>query len=138
MWWFLKAIVTILLLACFVIFLVQNNELVGLWPITDLECFPFEKISVSIVYFVLFCLGFLCGRFSAWSAYAPVRAMLRQQKKENKALSKEHEKLNHEHEKLNQQIVSLQEEAEKNDKAKSFSLNKKIKGWFGSSSNENQ
>ena len=136
MWWLIKAIVTFLLLICFVIFLVQNNELVGLWPLTDFEWLPFEKISVSVVYFVLFCLGFLCGRFSAWSAYAPLRAMLRKQKKENKALSKEHEKLNHEHEKLNQQYTSLQEEAEKSDKAKGFSLNKKLGKWFGSSNSE--
>lgn len=75
---------------------------------------------------------------SAWSAYAPLRATLRKQKKANKALSKEHEKLNHEHEKLNQQISTLQEEAEKAERKDGFSLNQKIKGWFSKPSAEDK
>ncbi len=128
--WLLKILIMLPLLTAFVMFLVQNNELVALWPIPDL------KIAVSVVYFVLFCLGYFCGRLSAWSAYAPLRAKLRKQKKENKVLSKEHEKLNQEHEKLNQQITSLQEEADKADHGNGFSLNKKIKGWFSKPTNE--
>ncbi len=128
--WLLKILIMLPLLTAFVMFLVQNNELVALWPVPDL------KIAVSVVYFVLFCLGYFFGRLSAWSAYAPLRATLRQQKKQNKALSKEHEKLNHEHEKLNQQITTLQEEADKADKGTGFSLNRKIKGWFSKSANE--
>lgn len=120
--WLLKVLIFLPLLVVFVMFLVQNNELVALWPVPDL------KIAVSVVYFVLFCLGYVFGRISAWSAYAPLRATLRKQKKENKVLSKEHEKLNHEHEKLNQQVASLQEDAENHKTG--FSLNKKIKGWF--------
>ena len=65
--WLLKVLISLPLLTLFVMFLVQNNELVALWPIPDL------KIAVSIVYFVLFGLGYLCGRLAAWSAYAPVR-----------------------------------------------------------------
>lgn len=130
--WLLKILIMIPLLTAFVVFLVQNNEMVSLWPIPKEE---FE-IAVSVVYFVLFCLGYFFGRLSAWSAYAPLRATLRKQKKQNKVLSKEHEKLNHEHEKLNQQITTLQEEADKADKGAGFSLNKKIKGWFSKSANE--
>ena len=123
--WLLKVLVSIPLLTLFVVFLVQNNELVALWPIPDLE------IAVSVVYFVLFCLGYLIGRLVAWMQYAPVRATIRQQKKQNKQLTKEHQRLNIEHEKLNQQVSSLQEEVDsKSDKKLSFSLNKKIKGWF--------
>ena len=136
MWWLLKTLIAFLFLAFFVIFLVQNNELVGLWPLTDMSWFPVEKVGTSVVYFVLLCLGYFFGRISAWSAYAPLRAMLRQQKKENKVLSKEHEKLNHEHEKLNQQYTNLQEEADRADRNNKFSLNKKIKRWFSKSSEE--
>lgn len=136
MWWLLKTLIAFLLMIFFVVFLVQNNEIVPLWPLTNMEWFPVEKVGTSVVYFVLFCLGYLAGRFSAWSAYAPIRTMLRKQKKENKVLSKEHEKLNHEHEKLNQQYTTLQEENEKVEKAHRFSLSKKIKGWFSKPSIE--
>lgn len=122
--WLIKVIISLPLLGACVLFLVQNNELVDLWPFYGL------KIAVSVVYFVLFCLGYLCGRVAAWSAYAPLRAKLKKQKKANKMLSKEHEKLNNEHEKLNQQFSSLQEEVIKVDRNNGFSLNKKIKGWF--------
>ena len=127
---FLKLLIVFLLFVLFVVFLLQNNELVPLWPLTGMDWFPVQEVGTSIVYFVLFCLGWFFGRISAWSAYAPLRTMLRKQKKENKVLSKEHEKLNHEHEKLNQQYTTLQEEADKVEKANKFSLNKKIKGWF--------
>lgn len=130
--WLLKVLIALPLLTLFVMFLVQNNELVALWPIPDL------KIAVSVVYFVLFCLGYFFGRIAAWSAYAPLRAMLREQKKQNKQLSKEHEKLNHEHEKLNQQITTMQEKAEKAEKPSGFSLNDKIKGWFSKPSIEDK
>lgn len=126
--WLLKWLIALPLLVFFVMFLTQNNELVPLWPLTDMESFPVQQVAVSVVYFVLFALGYFFGRLSAWSAYAPLRAALRKQKKENKVLSKEHEKLNHEHEKLNQQVATLQEEAE--GQKSGFSLNKKIKGWF--------
>ena len=123
--WLLKMLILLPVLTLFVLFLVENNELVGLWPFPDL------KIAVSVVYFVLFCLGYLGGRIASWSSYAPLRSMLKQQRKENKQLSKEHEKLNLEHVKLNKQVTSLQGEVDsKNEKNTSFSLNKKIKGWF--------
>jgi type VI protein secretion system component VasK len=121
--WLLKVLVSLPLLVFLVLFLIQNNELVDLWPIPDL------KIAVGAVYFVLLCIGYLFGRFDAWRAYSPMRAKLKKQKKENKVLFKEHEKLNQQHEKLNQQFNSLQE-AEKKDNVNGFSLNKKIKGWF--------
>ena len=136
MWWLLKTLIAFLLMALFVVFLVQNNELVSLWPFSGMDWFPWEKVGTSVIYFVLFCLGYFSGRLSAWSAYSPLRVAFRKQKKENKALYKEQEKLNHEHEKLNQQITTLQEEAERSDKAGKFSLNKKIKGWFAKSSSE--
>ena len=128
--WLLKVLISLPLLTLFVMFLVQNNELVAVWPIPDIE------VAVSVVYFVLFGLGYLFGRIASWSAYAPLRANLRKQKKENKQLSKEHEKLNNEHEKLNQQVTSLQEEREKQGGESGFSLNKKIKGWFSQPSND--
>lgn len=128
-------LIKILLMALFLVFLVQNNnDLVSVWPIPESSL----MVGVSVVYLLLFCLGYLCGRLSAWAAYAPLRATLRKQKKENKLLSKEHVKLNQEHEKLNQQITSLQEEAEKNEKANVFSLNRKIKGWFSKPSVEDK
>ncbi|MBO5284280.1 MAG: DUF1049 domain-containing protein [Alphaproteobacteria bacterium] len=134
--WLLKWLIALPLLIFFVMFLAQNNELVHLWPLTDLDGFPVQQVAVSVVYSVLLFLGFLLGRLSAWSAYAPLRAMLKKQKKENKALSKEHEKLNHEHEKLNQQVATLQEEAQSHKPE--FSLNKKIKGWFSKPSAEDK
>lgn len=127
-------LIKILLMALFFVFLVQNNEMVNVWPIPKDNL----TIAVSVVYLVLFCVGYLCGRLSAWAAYAPLRATVRKQKKENKLLSKEHEKLNQEHEKLNQQISSLQEEAERNEKTSGFSLNRKIKGWFSKPSVEDK
>lgn len=128
--WLVKLLVALPFLLFFVLFLVENNELVDVWPIPDL------KVAVSVVYFILFCFGYLCGRVSAWSAYAPLRAMLRKQKKENKVLSKEHEKLNHEHERLNQQITILQEEVDKGEENRPFSLNRKLKSWFSKSATE--
>lgn len=135
--WVLKLLIAFPLLAFFIVFLVQNNEIVPLWPLTNMEWFPVERVGTSIVYFVLFCLGYFFGRLSAWSAYAPVRSLLRQQKKENKALSKEHAKLNHEHEVLNQQITTLQE-AEKQAKANGPKLGQRIKAWFSHSSDNNE
>lgn len=130
--WLLKVLISLPLLTLFVMFLVQNNELVALWPIPDLE------IAVSVVYFVLFCLGYVFGRVAAWSAYAPLRTKLKKQKKEHKLLSKEHEKLNHEHEKLNQQMTTLQEEVDNEASKVTFSLNKKIKSWFAKPSAEDK
>ena len=130
--WLLKVLISLPLLTLFVMFLVQNNELVALWPIPDLE------IAVSVVYFVLFCLGYVFGRLAAWSAYAPLRTKLKKQKKEHKLLSKEHEKLNHEHEKLNQHMTTLQEEVDNEASKATFSLNKKIKSWFAKPSAEDK
>lgn len=128
--WLLKILIVFPLLGFFIVFLIQNNEIVPLWPLTNMEWFPVERVGTSIIYFVLFCLGYFFGRLSAWSAYAPLRSLVRQQKKENKVLTKEHAKLNHEHEVLNQQITSLQE-AEKQAKTKTkVSFGEKIKGWF--------
>ncbi len=128
-------LIKVLLLAFFLVFLVQNNtELVGLWPIPESTF----MVGVSVVYLALFFFGYLCGRISAWSAYAPLRAQLRKQKKENKVLTKEHEKLNVEHEKLNHQITSLQEEADRAERANGFSLNQKIKKFFSRPSLEDR
>lgn len=135
--WILKILIAFPLLGFFIVFLIQNNEIVPLWPLTNMEWFPVERVGTSIVYFVLFCLGYFCGRLSAWSAYAPIRSLVRQQKKENKVLSKEHAKLNHEHEVLNQQITSLQE-AEKQAKAARPTFGQKIKGWFSSNQDNNE
>lgn len=124
--WLLKVFVMLPLAVFLGVFLIQNNEFVDLWPIPDF------KIAVCVVYFVFLVLGYIVGRIDAWVTYAPLRATIRKQKKENKVLFKEHAKLNQQHEKLNQQFSSLQE-AEKKEK-KSFSLNNKIKGWFSRSS----
>ena len=76
-------LIKILLMALFLVFLVQNNnDLVSVWPIPESSL----MVGVSVVYLLLFCLGYLCGRLSAWAAYAPLRATLRKQKKENKYL----------------------------------------------------
>lgn len=121
-------LIKILLMALFLVFLVQNNnDLVSVWPIPESSL----MVGVSVVYLAMFCLGYLYGRMSAWSAYAPLRATLRKQKKANKMLSKEHEK-------LNQQISTLQEEADKADRKNGFSLNQKIKGWFSKPSAEDK
>ncbi len=128
-------LIKIILMALFLVFLVQNNnDLVSVWPIPESSL----MVGVSVVYLVLFCLGYLYGRMSAWSAYAPLRAKLKKQKKENKILSKEREKLSTEHEKLNQQITSLHEEVGKTDKSEGFSLSRKIKGWFSKPSAEDK
>ncbi len=130
-------LVKILLFALFLVFLVQNNtELVGIWPISDASSESTMMVGVSVVYLIMFFLGYFCGRFSAWSAYAPLRMQLRRQKKENKVLSKEHEKLNIEHEKLNHQFSSLQVETEKNENKRGFSFNQKIKKFFSKPSLE--
>lgn len=134
--WLLKILIAFPVLAFFIVFLVQNNEIVPLWPLTNMDWFPVEKVGTSVVYFALFCLGYFFGRLSAWSAYAPLRTLLRKQKKENKVLSKEHEKLNHEHEKLNMQITTLQEEADKAERANHVPFGKRVKGWFSRSSYE--
>ena len=121
-------LIKILLMALFLVFLVQNNnDLVSVWPIPESSL----MVGVSVVYLAMFCLGYLYGRMSAWSAYAPLRATLRKQKKAKKMLSKEHEK-------LNQQISTLQEEADKADRKNGFSLNQKIKGWFSKPSAEDK
>ena len=122
-------LIKILLMALFLVFLVQNNnDLVSVWPIPESSL----MVGVSVVYLAMFCLGYLYGRMSAWSAYAPLRATLRKQKKANKMLSKEHEKLNHEHEKLNQQISTLQERRIKPTEKTVFRLIKKSKAGFPS------
>ena len=119
-------LIKILLMALFLVFQ-NNNDLVSVWPIPESSL----MVGVSVVYLAMFCLGYLYGRMSAWSAYAPLRATLRKQKKANKMLSKEHEK-------LNQQISTLQEEADKADRKNGFSLNQKIKGWFSKPSAEDK
>ena len=71
-------LIKILLMALFLVFLVQNNnDLVSVWPIPESSL----MVGVSVVYLAMFCLGYLYGRMSAWSAYAPLRATLRKQKK---------------------------------------------------------
>ena len=100
-------LIKILLMALFLVFLVQNNnDLVSVWPIPESSL----MVGVSVVYLAMFCLGYLYGRMSAWSAY----------------------------EKLNQQISTLQEEADKADRKNGFSLNQKIKGWFSKPSAEDK
>ncbi len=118
--WLLKVLISLPILTGFVLFLVQNNELVKLWPVDGLQ------IAVSVVYFVLFVLGYIIGRISAWCAYSPLRAKIKSSKKENKALSKEHHKLNKEHEKLNQKINLIHEEEIKNH----TSFKMKVQNWF--------
>ena len=49
--WLLKWLIALPLLMFFVVFLAQNNELVSLWPLTDMESFPVQQVAVSVVYF---------------------------------------------------------------------------------------
>lgn len=71
-------LIKILLMALFLVFLVQNNnDLVSVWPIPEASL----MVGVSVVYLAMFCLGYLYGRMSACAAYAPLRATASESRK---------------------------------------------------------
>lgn len=129
-------LIKILLMALFLVFLVQNNnDLVSVWPIPESSLMVWrERLSIWQCSVWAICTG-VC-RHGRLMRRLGLRSESR--KKQIKMLSKEHEKLNHEHEKLNQQISTLQEEADKADRKNGFSLNQKIKGWFSKPSAEDK
>lgn len=99
---FIRMLIGLPIIIVILIFAFVNNDLAtfNLWP------FYIEitiSLSVAIVAFILF--GFLLGKFSSWMGYAPLRAQLRKQKKQNKKLSKEQQK-------LNEKVSGLQENLE--------------------------
>lgn len=99
---FIRLLIGLPLLIVILVFAFVNNDLVefNLWP------FYVEitvSQSVAIVAFIL--LGYIWGKISSWMAYAPLRAQLRKQKKENKKLNKEQQK-------LTEQVSGLQENIE--------------------------
>ena len=80
---FIKLLIGLPLVVVILVFAFVNNDLAtfNLWP------FYVEitvSQSVAIVSFVVF--GYILGKVSSWMSYAPVRAQLRKQKKENKKL----------------------------------------------------
>lgn len=79
---FIKLLIGLPLVIVILVFAFVNNDLAtfNLWP------FYVEitvSQSVAIVSFVVF--GYILGKVSSWMSYAPVRAQLRKQKKENKS-----------------------------------------------------
>ena len=92
------------------------------------------RISTSVLIIVLFIVGYLVGRLDGYVSNAPLRAKLRQHKKDNKVLNKEHEKLHKEHEKLSANFSNLREDMEhiklkEREEAKK-SIRKRLKSIF--------
>lgn len=103
---FIKMLIGIPVIAVLLTFAFVNNDLAtfSLWP------FSVEitvSLSVAVLFFVV--LGFVLGSLYAWLSYAPVRASLRRQKKQNKKLSKEQQKLVKEMETLQENLDNLKE-----------------------------
>ena len=99
---FIKLLIGLPLVVVILVFAFVNNDLAtfNLWP------FYVEitvSQSVAIVSFVVF--GYILRKVSSWMSYAPVRAHLRKQKKENKKLNKEQQK-------LTEKVSGLQENLE--------------------------
>ena len=109
---FIKLLIGLPLVIVILVFAFVNNDLAtfNLWP------FYVEitvSQSVAIVSFVVF--GYILGKVSSWMSYAPVRAQLRKQKKENKNRSApfSHKlSLNKEQQKLTEKVSGLQENLE--------------------------
>lgn len=94
---FFKIIIGLPLIVLLLVFAFVNNNMVelSLWP-ADLEI----TISQSVLIVFLYVLGYIAGWFFTWVSYAPIRRLLRAQRKENRKMSKEQEKLNKEVEDL--------------------------------------
>lgn len=103
---FFRLFIKTVLLGLVILFAIMNNDFVSF----TLEPFNLHTtVSLSVLILILFFGGYLSGnllgRLDSFVANAPLRAMLRNQKKANKVLNKEQEKL---HEK----VSSLQENLE--------------------------
>ena len=68
---------------------------------------PRDYIKTVPALFIFFVFGYVYARLDAWFAYAPLRRLLRQQQKQNKALNKEHVKLHETVDNLKQNIEGL-------------------------------
>lgn len=113
------------------VFAFVNNDLAtfNLWP------FYIEitiSLSVAIVAFIVF--GFILGKLSSWMGYAPLRAQLRKQKKENKKLSKEQQKLSETVNGLKENLETLKAV---DPKASKTSLKDKFKTVFKRKESDN-
>lgn len=103
---FIKMLIGLPLLVVILVFAFVNNDMAtfNLWP------FYIEiTVSLSVAIVFLLALGFILGNFFSWLSYAPVRAALRQQKKQCRKLSKEQLKLVKEVEGLHENLNSLKE-----------------------------
>ncbi len=122
----IKLLIGLPLLVALLVFAFVNNDFVTInfWP------FYLEMtVALSVVVVFFAAAGFLVGSFFAWLSYAPVRAALRDQKRQNKKLSKEQEKLVKEVEGLHENIAVLKEHE---PPAPPTSLAQKMKNMFGS------
>lgn len=127
---FIKLLIGIPVIVVLLVFAFVNNDLAtfSLWP------FSVEitvSLSVAVLFFVV--LGYILGSLFAWLSYAPVRASLRRQKKQNKKLSKEQQNLVKEMEVLQKNLDELKEFEEQQPKP---GLGERIRGMFASSKTE--
>lgn len=107
---FIRRLIEIPLVIVVIIFAVINND----FATFNLKPFNLDiTVSLSVLILVLFFTGYLLGRLDSFVANAPLRAALREQKKNNKALSKEHEKLNEKFSNLQENLENMKHQEEK-------------------------
>lgn len=124
---FIKVLIGLPVIAVLLVFAFVNNDLAtfSLWPFNIQVT---VSLSVAVLFFVA--LGFILGSVFSWLSYAPVRASLRRQKKQNKQLSKEQQKLVKEIEVLQENLDNLKEVEAALPKP---GLGERLKGVFSSS-----
>lgn len=124
---FIKMLIGLPFIAILLVFAFVNNDLAtfSLWPFNVQVT---VSLSVAVLFFVA--LGFILGSVFSWLSYAPVRASLRRQKKQNKQLNKERQKLVKEMEVLQENLDSLKEAEAAQPKP---GLSERLKGVFSPS-----
>ncbi len=127
---FIKMLIGVPVVVVLLVFSFVNNDLAtfSLWP------FSIEitvSLSVAVLFFVF--TGFVFGALFSWLSYAPVRASLRHQKKQNKRLNKEQQKLVKEMEVLQENLETLKEVESSQPKS---GFGERIKKFFSSSKAE--
>lgn len=124
---FIKMLIGLPVVAILLVFAFVNNDLAtfSLWPFNIQVT---VSLSVAVLFFVA--LGFVLGSFFSWLSYAPIRASLRRQKKQNKQLSKEQQKLVKEMEALQENLDSFKEAEAARPKP---GLGERLRGVFSSS-----
>ena len=124
---FVKMLIGLPFITVLLIFAFVNNDLAtfNLWPF-NLQITV--SLSVAVLFFVV--LGFIMGSVFSWLSYAPIRASLRKQKKQNKILNKEQQKLVKEIEVL-QENLDIFKEAEAAQPKQGFG--ERLKSVFSSS-----